>query len=79
MPKKDDYDVHDLIFWGGLIGGAVISYQLLGQFEMHRLLQALLCLGIGAAIGWTADRIYTTARGTPKSPNGGQQEHDRDA
>jgi hypothetical protein len=72
--KGPDYTIHDLLFWGGVIAGAAVSYPFTSQLEIHPLLRGLLSLGIGWVVGFTADRIYTTAVSKPKSPEEEQRD-----
>ena len=64
--KAPDMSTRDLMFWGGVIAGAAVSYPLLGNFEMPRLLQGVLAMGIGWVVGITAERAYAASAGPPK-------------
>ena len=68
--KGPDYNTSDLIFWGGLMGGTVVAYLLLGQMEWPRLLQLLLSLAIGYGLGWTAERLLVKRDTKPPSDTG---------
>lgn len=63
--KGPGYTVTDLVYWAGFMAGALISYLVLVrwlQVEMHQLVQLLVTIGCGVALGFICERIYTLSR-----------------
>jgi hypothetical protein len=71
------YTVKDLVYWSGLMGGVVVTYGILHalDIELHPLVRALLAIGVGVALGWTSERIYTRAQ---RPAQAGPRRNDQD-
>ena len=54
------YTVKDLVFYGMMILGIVLTYKLFEEFAptVHRLLRFIVSLVVGGGVGWLALKLY---------------------
>jgi uncharacterized membrane protein len=70
MGKGPGYNMEDLVFYGMLFLGIILTYKLFEQFapDVHRILRLLVSLVVGLGIGWVAVKLYQGSK------TGGQDE-----
>lgn len=75
--KSPDYTMRDLVFYGGLFGGIIVTVQLMQrQFDTHHIVN-LLCGGaVGFVLGGFLVKIYDSMN--PSSDNDPFSDNDDD-
>lgn len=70
MAKGPGYTVEDLVFYGMLFAGIILTFLLFQEFapEVHRLVRLLVSLVVGLGVGWLGVKLYQGGK------SGGQDE-----
>ena len=64
MGRGPGYTVRDLVYWSGLIAGAVAGYGILAPVgDLHPLVRLLGMLACGVACGFLCETVYVKVVG----------------
>ena len=60
MGKGPGYNMEDLVFYGMVFLGIILTFKVLEEFalDLHRIIRTLISLVAGLGIGWVALRLY---------------------
>jgi hypothetical protein len=62
------YTINDLVYWGGLIGGVVVTHLALMPVEMHNLARLVISLVVGVGVGYLCEKAYDKSKGRRGPP-----------
>lgn len=70
MARGPGYNMEDLVFYGVLFLGIILTHTLFLEFapEVHRIVRLLVSLVVGLGVGWVAVKLYQGGK------SGGQDE-----
>lgn len=63
--KGPGYTVDDLIYYLGLFGGIIVTYQVLAQFDVMPIIRLIAGLVVGVGLGFVSLSIYKSLNAPP--------------
>lgn len=68
--QAPNYTIKDLVFWGGMMGGIIVTVTLMRPLGYHHIVNLLCGGGVGAALGYGGLFLYEMVTGSNRDDDG---------